>query len=94
MQVFGRRLLIGGENSGIWFAPAVGSKFVIDESEADWIPVTAKLSVNKPGTLLFPLPKTLERGIYRLVLKTRCPSNLKYVRKELVTTVSDALVVQ
>lgn len=94
MQVLGRRLLIGGENSGIWFAPAVGSKSVIDESESDWMPVTAKLSVNKSGTLLFPLPKTLERGMYRLVLKTRCPSNLKYVRKELVTTVSDALVVQ
>ena len=94
VQILGKKLLIGGEGGGIWFAPATGEVASIDESGADWIPVTAKLSVNKPGTLLFPLPKTLSAGTYRIVLKTRCTSNLKYERKELVSTVSDALVIK
>lgn len=94
VQISGKKLLIGGEGSGIWFAPASEDTAAIDESGADWTQVTAKLSVNKPGTLLFPLPKTLSAGTYRIVLKTRCTSNLKYERKELVSTVSDALVVK
>lgn len=91
VQISGKKLLIGGTDSGIWFAPANGDESAIDESGTNWTPVTAKLSVNKPGTLLFPLPKSLESGKYRIVLKTRCPSNLRYERKELVTTVSEAL---
>lgn len=94
VQITGKKLLIGGEGSGIWLAPAAGELATIDESGADWIPVTAKLSVNKPGTLLFPLPKTLTAGTYRIVLKTRCTSNLKYKRKELISTVSDALEIK
>ena len=93
VQITGKKLLIGGEASGIWFAPASGGGSVIDESGSDWVQVTAKLSVNKPGTLLFPLPKNLTAGTYRIVLKTRCPSNLKYERKELITTVSDTVTV-
>ncbi len=94
VQILGKKLLIGGEDSGIWFAPATGEEAVIDESGSDWTQVTAKLAVNKPGTLLFALPKTLTGGKYRIVLKTRSPSNLKYVRRELVKTVSDAVVIQ
>ena len=94
VQISGKKLLIGGEGSGIWFAPASEDTAAIDESGADWTQVTAKLSVNKPGTLLFPLPKTLSAGTYRIVLKTRCTSNLKYERKELVSTVSDAFVIK
>ena len=93
VQIQGRKLLIGGEDSGIWFAPAIGDNATINENETDWIQVTTKLAVNKPGTLLFPLPKTLTAGKYRIVLKTRCPSNLKYKRKELIKTVSDALAI-
>lgn len=93
VQISGKKLLIGGEDSGIWLAPASGDNASIDESGADWVQVTAKLSVNKPGTLLFPLPKTLLSGTYRIVLKTRCTSNLKYERKNLVVTVSDALII-
>ena len=63
-------------------------------SAAGWTQVTAKLAMNKPGTLLFALPKTLTSGKYRIVLKTRSPSNLKYVRKDLVKTISDAVVIQ
>ena len=94
VQITGKKVLIGGEGSGIWFAPATGEAASIDESGTDWIPVTAKLSVNKPGTLLFPLPKSLSAGTYRIVLKTRCTSNLKYKRKELVSTVSDAVEIK
>ena len=94
VQILGKKLLIGGDDSGIWFAPATGEDGVIDESGTDWTQVTAKISVNKPGTLLFPLPKTLTAGTYRIVLKTRCTSNLKYKRKELITTVSDVIQIQ
>ena len=94
VQILGKKLLIGGDDSGIWFAPATGEDGAIDESGTDWTQVTAKISVNKPGTLLFPLPKTLTAGTYRIVLKTRCTSNLKYKRKELITTVSDVIQIQ
>ena len=93
VQISGKRLLIGGEGSGIWFATATEDSS-IDESGADWTQVTAPLSVNLPGTLLFPLPKTLESGKYRIVLKTKCLTLLSYERKELVTTVSDVLTIQ
>lgn len=83
VQITGKKLLVGGEDSG-----------AIDESGAGWTKVTAKLSVNKPGTLLFPLPKSLAAGNYRIVLKTRCPSSLKYARKELVITISDTLEIK
>ena len=85
--------MIGGEESGIWFAPAKGENESIDESGADWTKVEAKLSVNKPGTLLFPLPKTLEGGKYKIVLKTRCPSNPSQIRKNLVTSYSDVVAI-
>lgn len=91
IQITGKKLLIGGVDSGIWFAPAIGLDGTIDETGADWVQVTATLSVNKPGTLLFPLPKELKAGTYRIVLKTRCTSTLHYERKELVTTISDVV---
>lgn len=94
VQIEGKRLLIGGDGSGIWLAPAKGGASSVDESGSDWTQVTAKLTVNKPGTLVFPLPKTLEGGTYRLVLKTRCISHLKYERKEIITTVSDAFEIR
>ncbi len=94
VQITGKKLLIGGEGSGIWFAPVTNVEDSVNESSADWIQVTAKLSVNKPGTLLFPLPKTLESGTYRIVLKTKCPTNLKNERKEFITTISDVIVIR
>ena len=94
VQIVGHKLLIGGEDSGIWIAPATGAEAEIDPSGANWIQVTAKLSVNKPGTLLFPLPKTLTAGTYRIVLKTRTPSNIRYVRKEIIKTISDPVTIK
>lgn len=94
VQITGKKLLVGGEDSGIWLAPAAENSGAIDESGEDWTKVTAKLSVNKPGTQLFPLPKSLAAGNYRIVLKTRCPSSRKYARKELVTTISDTLEIK
>ncbi len=93
VQISGKKLLIGGDESGIWFAPAKGETESIDESGADWTKVEAKLSVNKPGTLLFPLPKTLEGGKYKIVLKTRCPSNPCHIRKKLITSYSDVVAI-
>lgn len=94
VQISGKKLVIGGEDSGIYLAPASGETGTIDETGSDWIPVTAKLTVNKPGTLLFPLPKTLSAGTYRVVLKSRCTSSLKYERKDLITTISDVLAIK
>lgn len=94
VQILGKRLLIGGDGSGIWLAPALGENGTIDKDGSDWEQVTAPLSVNTLGTLLFPLPKTLSAGKYRFVLKTRCTSSLKYERREMVTTVSDAIAIQ
>ncbi|MCR4627361.1 MAG: DUF4469 domain-containing protein [Treponema sp.] len=93
VQISGKKLLIGGEESGIWFAPAKGENESIDESGADWTKVEAKLTVNKPGTLLFPLPKSLEGGKYKIVLKTRSPSHPSQIRKNLITTYSDAVLI-
>ena len=94
VKITGKRLLIGGEGSGIWLAPANNAENSIDESGADWVKVEAKLAENKPSSLLFPLPKTLAEGAYRIVLKTRCPTNLKRERKELLTTVSESLIIK
>ncbi len=93
VQISGKKLLIGGEESGIWFAPEKGENESIDESGADWTKVESKLTVNKPGTLLFPLPKSLEGGKYKIVLKTRSPSNPSQIRKNMVTTYSDAVLI-
>lgn len=94
VEIIGKKLLIGGAGSGIWFAKAEGPDNSISEDEMDWTAVTAKLSVNKPATLLFPLPKTLTAGTYRIVLKTRCVSHLKYERKDIIKTISEPIVIQ
>ncbi len=94
VQILGKKLLIGGEGSGIWLAPALGEDGTIDKDGYDWERVTAPLSVNTLGTLLFPLPKTLSAGTYRIVLKTRCTSSLKYECKGMMTTVSEAIAIQ
>jgi hypothetical protein len=93
VQITGKKLLIGGDGSGILFAP-VNDKGIIDENGGDWIPMSSNLSVNKPGTLLFSLPKTLTAGEYRIVLKTRCFRNLNSQRKTVITTFSDAVKIQ
>lgn len=94
VQILGKKLLIGGEGSGIWLAPASGENGVIDQDGSDWKQVTAPLSVNTLGTLLFPLPKTLSAGTYRIVLKTRCTSSLKYECKGMMITISEAIAIQ
>lgn len=91
VRINGKKLCIGGEGSGIWFAPVENSTYTIDESGADWTQVSAALSENKPGSLLFPLPKTLAKGKYRIVFKTKCPTSLHSERKELVTSISDVV---
>ncbi|MBD5436277.1 MAG: DUF4469 domain-containing protein [Treponema sp.] len=54
----------------------------------------ATISINTLGTLLFPLPKTFSAGTYRIVLKTRCTSSLKYECKGMMTTISEAIAIQ
>ncbi len=80
--------------AGFGSRPHLAKMTQIDQDSSDWEQVTAPLSVNTLGTLLFPLPKTLSAGKYRFVLRTRCTSSLKYERREMVTTVSDAIAIQ
>lgn len=89
-RVTGRRLKVGGEGSGVWFAPVADGE--ISESGGDWITVTANLAVNLPGTLLFALPSDLAAGTYRIVIKTRY-GTANRERKELLTAVSGDIAV-
>lgn len=88
VKITGKKLKIAGSESGIWFALATGTDKTISSDCSDWIAVTSSLAVNMPGTLLFALPKTLEKGFYRIVLRTRCPSSVYRERKDLMETVS------
>lgn len=80
--------------AGFASRPRLAKMTQIDQDSSDWEQVTAPLSVNTLGMLLFPLTRTPSAGKYRFVLNTRCTSSLKYERKEMVTTVSDAIAIQ
>lgn len=94
VEILGSKLKIGGIGSGIWFAEATGPDYSINEDETDWYGVTTNLTENTSGKLLFPLPKNLTKGTYRIVLKTKCPISLKQERKEFIKTISEPIEVK
>lgn len=94
VEILGSKLKIGGIGSGIWFAEATGSDYSINEDETDWYGVTTNLTENTSEKLLFPLPKNLTKGTYRIVLKTKCPISLKQERKEFIKTISEPIEVK
>lgn len=90
--VEGASLKVGGENSGIWFAPILeGTDSLTVES--DWKKVESALVFNLPSKLLFVLPQSLASGKYKIVVRTRYAGKSGYERKYLVETISETVEV-
>lgn len=91
--VEGSGLRIGGEDSGIWFAPlSDGQKLAVDETT--WRAVDSALVYNMPAKLLFQMPAGLVHNAqYKIVMRTRFAGKSRYERKTLIETVSDAVMI-
>ena len=88
----GNGIKVGGEDSGIWFAP--GSDDGVLSSEGDWIKVASALVYNTSGKLLFALPSELAAGsTYKIVIRTKLAGRSGYKRKSLVQIVSDTVAI-
>lgn len=88
----GNGIKVGGEDSGIWFAPV--SKNGELSSEVEWIKVSSALVYNTSGKLLFALPSELASGsTYKIVIRTKFAGRSGYERKTLVQIVSDAVTI-
>lgn len=69
-RITGSRLKIGGNGSGVWFAP-VDADGRTSTDESAWVKSDeASLFRNKPSELNFFVPDTLEKGSYRIVIRT------------------------
>lgn len=90
--VEGEKLKVGGEASGIWFAPVTESGR-LSADESSWVKVSSRLVYNLPAKLLFALPPELAGGSYRIVVRTRYAGRAGYERKYLVEAVSDPVTV-
>lgn len=90
-KIKGGRLKIGGNGSGIWFAP-VGSDGKMNTDEATWTKVEeTALFRNKPSELNFFVPEVLDiESSYRIVLKTSYLGKDKN-RKNIVEAISEAI---
>lgn len=92
-RISGSRLKIGGENSGIYFAP-VDSAEKINDDESSWIKSEeAGIFRNKPAELNFLVPDSITEGKYRIVLRTSYVSK-DISRKNILEAVSDAVYVK
>lgn len=87
----GSSLKVGGEDSGIWFAPVSENGEFYAESE--WTKVESALVYNLPSKLLFSLPTSLAAGSYKIVVRTRYAGKSGYERKYLVEAVSETVTV-
>ncbi len=67
----GKKLKVGGENSGIYFLPVLEDK-TPDMTEEKWIKVPDDfITTNSPKTLEFYIPRTLETGkSYFIAIRT------------------------
>lgn len=90
--VEGASLKVGGENSGIWFAPILEGTDSLS-GESDWTKVESALIFNLPSKLLFALPQSLASGKYKIVVRTRYAGKSGYERKYLVETISETVEV-
>ncbi len=90
--VEGSSLKVGGENSGIWFAP-IAENGEVNTDETLWIKVESALIYNLPSKLLFALPQALTDGRYKIVVRTRYAGKTGYERKYLVEAVSETITV-
>lgn len=87
----GSSLKVGGDDSGIWFAPVSENGEFYAESE--WTKVESALVYNLPSKLLFSLPSSLASGSYKIVVRTRYAGKSGYERKYLVEAVSETVTV-
>lgn len=88
--VEGSGIKTGGEGSGIWLAPLEeGSERISGESL--WTKIESVLVYNQPKKLLFALPKSLESGKFKIVVRTRYAGKGNYERKYLVETISETV---
>lgn len=88
----GSSLKVGGENSGIWFAPILEGTDSLS-GESDWKKVESALVFNLPSKLLFVLPQSLASGKYKIVVRTRFAGKTGYERKYLVEAFSETVEV-
>lgn len=84
----GAGLKIGGEDSGVWFAP-VSESGELAGDETLWKKVESALVYNLPSKLLFGLPQSAAAGKYKIVVRTRYAGKAGYERKYLVEAVSE-----
>ena len=87
----GTSLKVGGDDSGIWFAPVSASGELSSESE--WIKVESALIYNLPSKLLFALPASVSSGRFKIIVRTRYAGKSGYERKYLVEAVSETVTV-
>lgn len=90
--VEGSSLKIGGEGSGIWFAP-ITENGQLSADESIWVKSESLLVYNMPSKLLFALPPNLASGKYKIVVRTRYAGRSSYERKYLVEAVSESIEV-
>lgn len=88
----GSSLKVGGEKSGIWFAPILEGTDSLS-GESDWKKVESALVFNLPSKLLFVLPQSLASGKYKIVVRTRFAGKTGYERKYLVEAFSETVEV-
>ncbi len=89
-RISGSRLKIGGNESGIWFAPADADGRT-NADESTWVKTDeASLFRNKPSELNLFVPDSLEDGSYRIVLRTAYLGKGKS-RKNILETESDVV---
>lgn len=87
----GKGIKVGGDDSGIWFAPLIAEDKP-DTDEGNWIKVESALIYNTQSKLLFTLPATLTADTkYRIIIRSRYSGKNSHLRKEIVETVSDIL---
>lgn len=86
-KITGARLKIGGEGSGLFFAPCDSDGNPVND-ESEWIKADdTAIFRNKPTELNFFVPAAIEKGKYRIVLRTAYLSEKKF-RKEPVEAMS------
>ncbi len=84
VKIIGDRLKLGGVASGLWFAP-LDEQEEVNKDEATWTSVNPEtISCNKPKSLEFYVPDSLDPAKYKIVIRTSYSSG----DKELKTPIS------
>ena len=92
-RITGARLKIGGQGSGIFFAPCDSDGIPVKDESA-WVKADdTAIFRNKPTEINFFVPASLEKGKYCIVLRTAYLSD-KTFRKNLVETQSPVFLVE